>query len=156
MRSGNDAAVALAEHISGSESKFVELMNKKLIDYGLTNSHFTNASGLDSKNHYSSASDVAKMLQIALESSLFRAISSTTLYKNNTYNSYWTNKHKLIGSSDILATSGKTGYTKKAGRTLATLFYNKGKRIIVVTLNTKNDWEIHSKLAKEYLFHEPK
>lgn len=143
LRSGNDAAYALAEHVGGSEEGFVKLMNDKARIYGLTNTTFTNPSGLHNENHLSSAYDTARMLQIAMKNPTFRKISSTIIYKGKTT---WQNKHKLL-SQDVGAVAGKTGYTKVAGRTLATYFERNEKKFVVVTINTANDWQLHKSIA---------
>ncbi len=150
LRSGNDAAVALAEHISGSEKEFTKLMNKKLKDLGIYDTNFVDVTGLG--NNISTAKDVATMFQIALKNYRFKGISSQILYKHSFDGQAWKNKHKLIGYKDkYSAFSGKTGYTKNTGRTLATAFYNndKSKSIIIVTLNEQNDWNIHKTLAQQ-------
>lgn len=77
LRSGNDAATAIAEHVGGSEEGFVHLMNEKAIQIGLTNSHFMNPHGLDDDEHYSSANDLAKLSAYALKNEVFAEIVST-------------------------------------------------------------------------------
>ncbi len=92
------------------------------------------------------------MFQIALKNYRFKGISSQILYKHSFDGQAWKNKHKLIGYKDkYSAFSGKTGYTKNTGRTLATAFYNndKSKSIIIVTLNEQDDWNIHKTLAQQ-------
>ena len=147
LRSGNDAAVALAEYTFGSEEKFVEIMNKKTKELGLENTKFVDATGLG--NNTSTANDVANMLNIALNNYKFKGISSKLSYKNSLNGQFWKNKHKLIGKSIYNAISGKTGYTKEAGRTLATAFKHDSKTYIVVTLNEKDDWNIHELLVSK-------
>ncbi|MGJ0301705.1 D-alanyl-D-alanine carboxypeptidase family protein, partial [Aliarcobacter cryaerophilus] len=95
LRSGNDAAVALAEYTFGSEEKFVEIMNKKTKELGLENTKFVDATGLG--NNTSTANDVANMLNIALNNYKFKGISSKLSYKNSLNGQFWKNKHKLIG-----------------------------------------------------------
>ncbi len=143
LRSGNDAATAIAEHIGGSVDGFVKLMNDKAELYGLSSTMFTNPSGLHHEEHLSSAEDTAKMLQIAMQNETFRKISTTVLYKGE---NVWQNKHKLL-SQGIGAIAGKTGYTKVAGRTLATYFERGDKEFVVVTINESNDWLFHKELA---------
>lgn len=143
LRSGNDAAYALAEHVGGSEEGFVKLMNDKARVYGLINTTFTNPSGLHNENHLSSAYDTARMLQIAMKNPTFRKISSTIIYKGK---ATWQNKHKLL-SQKVGAVAGKTGFTKVAGRTLATYFERGDKKFVVVTINTSNDWQLHKSIA---------
>lgn len=143
LRSGNDAAYALAEHVGGSVEGFVHLMNEKAELQGLTNTKFENPSGLHAETHLSSAYDTARMLQIAMKNPDFRRIASTKLYKGT---AAWQNKHRLL-HTDIGAVAGKTGYTKVAGRTLATYFEREQKKFIVVTINESDDWTFHKSLA---------
>lgn len=148
LRSGNDAAWALAEHAGSSVDGFVHLMNEKAYLYGLNNTFFTNPSGLHHDLHLSSAYDTAQMLRIALENEDFRKIASTVRYKSDTINgTTWENKHRLI-REQAGAVAGKTGFTKVARRTLATYFEEEQKRVIVVTLNESNDWQVHRQLAR--------
>lgn len=145
LRSGNDAAMALAEHVGGSENGFVYLMNERAQVAGLNNTNFTNPSGLHNELHLSTAYDTARMLQIAMTNPTFAKIASTTEYKAQYL---WENKHKLL-TRDVGAISGKTGYTKVAGRTLATYFERNEKQMIVVTLNEPDDWNFHIHLANQ-------
>lgn len=154
LRSGNDAALALAEHAGGSEEGFVQLMNEQADLYGLKNTHFTNPSGLHDEAHLSTAYDTAMMLYHSMKNETFRTIASTEQYtRMGDQSGTWENKHRLI-TSDTDAVAGKTGFTKAAGRTLATYFEKNGKKVIVVTLNSGNDWNVHkslsSKVFKEY------
>lgn len=149
LRSGNDAAMALAEYVGGSEEGFVYLMNERAREAGLTGTVFQNPSGLHHPMHLSTAYDTARMLQIAMENETFAKIASTKTFKadlKNTPSIVWQNKQKLL-LRDVGAISGKTGYTKVAGRTLATYFDRDDKRFVVVTLSESNDWEVHTHLA---------
>lgn len=143
LRSGNDAAYALAEHVGGSIEGFVHLMNERARFASLEETTFRNPSGLHDEAHLSSAYDTARMLQIAMQNDQFKKIASTIVY-NGEQN--WQNKHKLLAQKDG-AIAGKTGYTKIAGRTLATYFKKDNKEFIVVTLNESNDWRVHRSLA---------
>lgn len=145
LRSGNDAAMALAEHVGGSEEGFVFLMNERAKRAGLRNTTFTNPSGLNHDNHLSTAYDTAKMLQIAMRNKTFKKIASAKHFNGS--RTTWENKHKLM-HLDTGVIAGKTGYTKVAGRTLATFFSLNKKEFIVVTLNESNDWQFHLHLAK--------
>lgn len=149
LRSGNDAAYALAEHAGSSIDGFVDLMNEKAVLYGLNNTKFTNPSGLHNEQHLSSAYDTAQMLRIALQNESFKKISTTINYKTPTKNGVtWQNKHRLLREQSG-AVAGKTGFTKVAGRTLATYFEQDQKKVIVVTLSESNDWEVHKSLANK-------
>ncbi|GKV67914.1 D-alanyl-D-alanine carboxypeptidase [Sporosarcina sp. NCCP-2716] len=147
LRSGNDAAVALAEHAGGSVEGFVRLMNEQAELYQLDNTHFTNPSGLHDETHLSSAYDTAMMLYYGMKNKEFRKIASAEQYTFRQGGSVvWQNKHRLV-AAETDAVAGKTGFTKAAGRTLATYFEKNGKRVIVVTLNNGNDWNVHKTLA---------
>ncbi|PYF05760.1 D-alanyl-D-alanine carboxypeptidase [Ureibacillus chungkukjangi] len=148
LRSGNDAAYALAEHAGGSLEGFVDLMNEKADLYGLNNTDFTNPSGLHNDIHLSSAYDTAQMLRIALQNETFKKVSSTINYKEPSKGVTWQNKHRLL-RQQVGAVSGKTGFTKVAGRTLATYFEQDNKKVIVVTLSESNDWQVHKGLANK-------
>ncbi|MEO4053274.1 D-alanyl-D-alanine carboxypeptidase family protein [Solibacillus sp. CAU 1738] len=145
LRSGNDAAYALAEHVGGSVEGFVHLMNQRALFAGLSHTKFTNPSGLHHEEHLSSAYDTARMLQIAMKNKTFKKIATTVVY-NGKYS--WKNKHKLLTQNNG-AIAGKTGFTKVAGRTLATFFERDQKQFIVVTLNESNDWQVHNALAND-------
>jgi len=153
LRSGNDAAVAIAEHIGGSEEGFVYLMNEKAKYLGMTNSSFKNPHGLDEEGHYSSAYDIAILMKYAMENETFKKISGTEdfLSDNRTYK--WRNKNKLLTQYYEHCTGGKTGFTKKAGRTLVTTASDKKLSLIAVTLNGPDDWNDHTALF-EYGFNE--
>ncbi|MGE6489883.1 D-alanyl-D-alanine carboxypeptidase family protein [Paenisporosarcina sp. NPDC076898] len=145
LRSGNDAAVALAEHAGGSVEGFVKLMNEKAKLMGLKDTHFENPSGLHHEQHLSTAYDTALMLKIAMENKALQPILTASHFKSD--GKYWENKHKLVRLENT-AISGKTGFTKTAGRTLATYFKDGDEEIIVVTLNQSNDWQMHKQLAQ--------
>ena len=150
LRSGNDAARALAEHAGGSMDGFVDLMNDKALLYGLNDTVFSNPSGLHDERHLSTAYETALMLHYAMGNDQFRTIATTKNYtyqgKDRAYS--WRNKHRLL-HTDSTAIAGKTGFTKAAGRTLATYFEKDGKNIIVVTLNDGDDWNTHENLANK-------
>ncbi|WP_399632814.1 D-alanyl-D-alanine carboxypeptidase family protein [Sporosarcina sp. SG10008] len=148
LRSGNDAARALAEHAGGSMDGFVDLMNDKALLYGLNDTVFSNPSGLHDERHLSTAYETALMLHYAMENDQFRTIATTKnfSYQGKVQAYSWRNKHRLL-HSESTAIAGKTGFTKAAGRTLATYFEKDGKNIIVVTLNDGDDWNTHKSLA---------
>jgi D-alanyl-D-alanine carboxypeptidase len=143
LRSGNDAAVAISEHIGGSEEGFVYLMNEKARWLGMLNTHFDNPHGLDSSHHYSSAYDMAMLMRYAMNNDQFRKVTGTTTYQadNRTYS--WRNKNKLLTQYYDACVGGKTGYTKKTGRTLVTAAHKDGVDLIAVTLNAPDDWQDH-------------
>ncbi len=157
LRSGNDAAMAIAEHVSGSEEEFVKLMNDKVKELGLQNTVFQNVSGLDETTfNLSSAYDMALIMRHAMNNPIFREIAGTkehqaTSDEGCTY--VWHNKHKLVTGYYEDAIAGKTGFTKKARRTLITSAARDNLELVVVTLNDGNDWQDHTSLF-EYGFSE--
>lgn len=151
LSSGNDASLALAIGLCDNVDNFVFLMNEECKKIGMKNSTFENPNGLDEKSkNYTTAYDMGLLMSSALENECFRKIASTKEYKTKLPTGrtlYFNNKHKLIHTND-LTTGGKTGYTKKAGRTLVTSYMKKGFEIIVCTFDAHNDWEAHEQLAK--------
>ena len=121
LRSGNDAAVALALHVGGSIEGFANMMNEKAKEMGLTNSHFVVPHGLDNEGHFTTAYELAKMADYALKIDKFREIVSTklTTININGYPKAINNTNQLLGS--ISGVYGvKTGFTNGAGRCLVT------------------------------------
>lgn len=148
LRSGNDAALAIAHHTAGSVDKFVSKMNEKAKELGMTNSTFHNPSGLDQeKGNYSTAYDMAILMKYAYQNETFKMITGTKKYTLTTNkNAYsWTNKNKLLNSYKY-TTGGKTGFTEKARRTLVTTASKDGLNLVAVTLNDGNDWQDHQNL----------
>jgi len=148
LRSGNDSAVAIAEHVAGSLEGFVFLMNQKAAEIGMTNTEFANPHGLDdAENHYSTAYDMALLMRYAMQNEKFREISGTKVYRapnpNEKWDRVWRNKNKLLTNLYEYCTGGKTGYTKRAKRTLVTTASKKGLDLIAVTLNAPDDWNDH-------------
>lgn len=146
LRSGNDAAVAISEHIGGSVEGFVYLMNEKAAWIGMTNTNFSNPHGLEADNHYSTAYDMALLMQYAAGNHLFKEISETTIYQAKARSYAWKNKNKLLTSLYKYCTGGKTGFTKKAGRTLISSAEKNSRKLIAVTLNAPDDWNDHISL----------
>lgn len=140
LESGNDAAAAIALHISGSIEGFAELMNSKAAELGLKNSHFSNPHGLDADDHYSSARDLALIMAEAIKNEEFLKISSTSsvTIDGRTYKN-----HNRLNEMYDAALCGKTGYTRHAGRTLVTCAKKDGMTLICVTLSDPDDWNDH-------------
>ncbi len=149
LASGNDAANTTAIAISGSTQNFVELMNNKALELGLKNTHFETPSGLDGKEHYTTAYELALIAKHALENGSFAAAakskSATLCYGNPPYKRTLTNHNRLLKSYDDIV-GVKTGFTKKSGRCLVTASKKDGKYVIAVTLNDPNDWADHRAL----------
>lgn len=147
LRSGNDAAVAIAEYVGGSVGGFVYLMNQKAKEIGMLNTHFANPSGLDDSNdHYSTAYDMALLTRYAMNNKTYREIAGTKVYRapNPTegWDRIWKNKNRLLINYQY-CTGGKTGFTKLARRTLVTTANKGNMDLIAVTLNDSNDWNDH-------------
>lgn len=135
LRSGNDAAVALAIHVGGSVEGFASMMNEKAKEMGLTNSHFVVPHGLDNEEHYTTAYELAKMADYALKIDKFREIVSTklTTININGYPKAINNTNQLLGS--ISGVYGvKTGFTNEAGRCLVTACERENLDIITVII----------------------
>ena len=153
LRSGNDAANAIAYAYSNDISDFVFKMNELVKKHNLKNTVFNNPSGLDEQTqNYSSCYDLAYLTSVALENEKFVKIFGCKEYNTTLPNGkkmYFYNKHKLI-QSDNTVIGGKTGYTKKAGRTLITVFNKNNRILVVVTMDAYNDWNLHKMLVEKY------
>ena len=139
LRSGNDSAVAIANHISGSEEEFVKLMNKKTKEIGAINTHFTNPHGLHDDNHYSTAYDLALIARYAFNNEKFEEVVKSKSYrvKNEREYDYFVNKNKTLW--DYNGGDGvKIGYTSDAGRCLVASASRNNMRLIAVTLKDYN------------------
>ncbi len=156
LRSGNDAAVAIAEHIGGSLEGFTYLMNQKASYIGMNHSHFMNPHGLDHVNHYSTPRDMAKLTAYALKNNTFKKIVGTKVktapLAGEKWERKWYNKNKLLTKYQW-ADGVKTGYTKLARRCLASSATKNGVQLAVITLNDPDDWNDHMKLL-EYGFNQ--
>ena len=146
LTSGNDAAVALAIHVGGSEEQFVSMMNDKAKALGLQNTNFANPSGLPDDSHYTTARELAIITAHALDNDVFRQIvsseSAKVPYNNNPGGRTLKNHNKLLTMYDN-AIGVKTGFTKKAGRCLVSAAEENGVTLICVTLNDGDDWNDH-------------
>jgi D-alanyl-D-alanine carboxypeptidase len=149
LRSGNDAAAAIAEHVGGSIEGFVYLMNEKAKSLGLTGTQFKNPHGLDEEGHYSTANDVAKMTAYALKNPVFREIVKTKSKRvpnpDGEWDYTWYNKNRMLSLYEG-ADGVKTGYTKLAKRCLVSSATRGGQQLAAVTLNDPDDWADHTKL----------
>ena len=147
MQSGNDAANAAAVAISGSIEAFAERMNERAKELGMENTRFVTPSGLDSDGHFSTARDMAILLNAAMDNARFREITgseSMTVSFTEPADKVVTypNHNKLLRLYPDCA-GGKTGYTDLAGRCLVTCAERGGLRLIAVTLNDGDDWNDH-------------
>ncbi|HHC6503073.1 D-alanyl-D-alanine carboxypeptidase family protein [Vibrio parahaemolyticus] len=137
VQSGNDASVAIAEHVAGSEAGFVSLMNSWASQLGLTNSSFTNPHGLDSDGLYSTPHDIAKLGQAIIRDlpDIYPMYSETSF----TYNGITQyNRNGLLRDRSMNVDGMKTGYTSGAGYSLATSATNGDMRLIAVVMGAKS------------------
>ncbi|HHY0443316.1 TPA: serine hydrolase [Vibrio parahaemolyticus] len=137
VQSGNDASVAIAEHVAGSEAGFVSLMNSWASQIGLTNSSFTNPHGLDSEGLYSTPHDIAKLGQAIIRDlpDIYPMYSETSF----TYNGITQyNRNGLLRDRSMNVDGMKTGYTSGAGYSLATSATNGDMRLIAVVMGAKS------------------
>lgn len=151
LRSGNDAALLISQNVFNTSAAFIKEMNNYAKKIGMKNSTFENPSGLDDDSfNYSTPYDMALLMRYALQNELFCKINSTRAYratsKDNSY--YWVNKHKLIANYSYVK-GGKTGYTKKALRTLVSYAEIDGKRLIAVSFKYSDDYNLHLSLFKK-------
>lgn len=149
LPSGNDAANAAAVRIAGSIPAFVELMNDRAREIGLSHTFFATPSGLEGEGHGSSAYDMALLAREALRNEDFRSICSQTDIKVSfgapPYDRWLKNTNKLLDRYE--GTYGvKTGFTDEAGRCLVSACERDGKDLICVTLNDRSDWQDHAAL----------
>ncbi len=149
LPSGNDAANSAAVKISGSVEKFVELMNKRAKEIGLTRTHFVTPSGLPNQEHYSTAYDMAKLAREALKNPDFAEICGSKTaqleFGNPPYKRWLSNHNRLLRSYEG-AMGVKTGFTKSAGRCLVSAATRNGVTLIAVTLNCPDDWNAHKNM----------
>ena len=138
LRSGNDSAVALAIHHSGSTEKFAAVMNERAREIGAKNSNFKNPSGLPDDEHYTTAYDLCTIACYAMKNEVFKEIVSTKNYTGK-YKSF-VNKNKILYKYEH-ANGIKTGYTLKAGRCLVSSAEQNGMDIVCVVLNCPEMYE---------------
>ena len=151
LRSGNDAAIAIAEHIGGSVEEFAQMMNRKAAEIGAENTNFVTPHGLDDPQHYSTAYDLALITQYALKNPIFAEIVST---KSSTFEGRGINNTNEMLSLYPGTDGVKTGYTGQAGRCLVTSVSLNGNRYISVVLNcaSRTQRASNSKSILDYSF----
>lgn len=145
LRSGNDAAHALAIHHSKTILGFVEKMNERAKELNALNTHFTNPSGLPDDEHYTTAEDLCNIARTAMKNQIFAEIVDTQSYTGQ-YRSY-TNKNKLLRTLDG-ANGVKTGYTTKAGRCLVSSVKRGDMQVICVVLNCYDMYDRSSEILE--------
>lgn len=152
LESANDATVALAIAVAGSEESFVKLMNEKASALKMENTAFANPHGLPSSEHYTTCEDYARLMAYALENDAFREIISTKkkIYpsEDGSLTRVLTNHNRLLNTYGGMI-GGKTGFTKTSGRTLVTAAERNGTTLICVTINASDDWNDHTELFNE-------
>ncbi|MBI2334376.1 D-alanyl-D-alanine carboxypeptidase [Candidatus Daviesbacteria bacterium] len=139
LNSGNDAAFTIAENYPGGYLSFVSAMNKKAMELGLQNTHFTNPAGFDDKKHFSSAADLARLSEEALKNyqlaRIFATKETDVFSLDKKYSHHLSNLNKLL--SQISGVLGiKTGYTSLAKENLITLVERDSHRVLLVVLGS--------------------
>ncbi|MBR5156538.1 MAG: D-alanyl-D-alanine carboxypeptidase [Clostridia bacterium] len=149
LASGNDAAIAIAEHIGGSVDDFSKMMNDKAAEIGAKDTQFKNPNGLDEEGHYTTAYDLALITRAALKNKDFSEIvktkKKTISNGEESYGRALSNHNKLLnlyqGCDGV-----KTGFTKKTGRCLVSAATRNNFQVIAVTLNAPDDWNDHTNM----------
>jgi D-alanyl-D-alanine carboxypeptidase (penicillin-binding protein 5/6) len=137
VQSGNDAAIALAEGLAGSEEAFVEVMNRDAIRLGLKNSNFANATGLPNARHFSTASDLAALSRAIIdEFPQYFAMYKVREYRHNNITQY--NRNRLLGR-DPFVDGMKTGYTESAGYCMVATAQRNERRLIAVVIDAGSE-----------------
>lgn len=163
VHSANDAANVLAEYVGGSIQSFVSMMNTKANELGLTNTHFTNAYGLQEDNHYTTAYDLAKIMQYCIQNDDFRRIAgsvscSIPATNKSDVRSYTSTNQLILPDSPnyySYVTVGKTGFTTEAGRCLVSCAYRNNIELTCVILGgTLSDDGISSRFTDSKTLYE--
>ena len=140
LRSGNDAATAIAEEVGGNLEGFVEMMNRRAADIGAENTHFMNPSGLHHEEHYTTAKDMAMIAREAMQNPDFKKVAASKTWVcdrgEGKYN-YFYNKNKVVYQYEG-GTGIKIGYTQAAGRTLVASSERDGIELICVVMDAPN------------------
>jgi D-alanyl-D-alanine carboxypeptidase (penicillin-binding protein 5/6) len=151
LYSANDAAIALAEHVAGSEPEFVKLMNKKLTQLGAKNSHFSNAHGLDEFDHLATAHDLALVTRYAMRNSKFAQMVRTSWklirWQQGKRQFLARSRNKLLGLYPG-AIGVKTGHTRRAGYCLVAAAKRGGTELLAVLLGGKSEVQAYKETAK--------
>jgi D-alanyl-D-alanine carboxypeptidase (penicillin-binding protein 5/6) len=149
IESANDAARALAEHISGSDARFAELMTARAGQLGMKDTRFTNSAGHHDPGHYTTANDLVLLTEAALARPLFRELVSKVRYDIRTVNGKrrfkLENSNKLLPKYDGMV-GVKTGYTPEAGRCLIALAERDGVEVLIVLLRARDRWNLATRM----------
>lgn len=136
VQSGNDASVALAEHVAGTEETFAEVMNQLAAELGMTNTNYRNSTGLPSEDHYTSATDIGKLAAALVHE--FPDYYKWYSQREFTYNGITQGNRNALLWRDETVDGMKTGYTENAGYCLVSSAEREGMRLISVVLGTKS------------------
>ncbi|BCA54591.1 hypothetical protein W02_17310 [Nitrospira sp. KM1] len=150
VTSANDACEAVAWHVGGDDIRFVTMMNERARKLGLKNTHFANPCGFDAPGHYSTASDLSKLTEQALQVPIFPTMVRTVMQDIASVDG---KRHiALYTTNDLLldqeVTGVKTGYTNKAGRCLIASMVKDGHQFLLVGLNLMDQWEQTTQLLR--------
>jgi D-alanyl-D-alanine carboxypeptidase (penicillin-binding protein 5/6) len=150
VTSANDACQAVALHVGGEADRFVTMMNERARALGLENTHFANACGFDAPGHYSTAADLAKVTEQALQAAAFsmmvRTVTRDIASVDGTRQVSLHSTNELLLDPDV--TGVKTGYTSKAGRCLIASMFKDGHQLLLVGLNVMDRWEQAAQLLR--------
>ena len=150
LPSGAECCLAFADRIAGSEEQFAVMMNEKAKELGMKDTHFTNSTGLQDSDHYSTVKDISILLRYALKNDTFRTVFTARRYSTSPSNlhpegftfystMFQSLEDREVADGEILG--GKTGYTKEAGLCLASLARIHGKEYILVTAKAEGNHE---------------
>lgn len=166
LQSANESAVILAEHISGSQEAFADLMNKKAVEIGCKNTNFVNPNGIHNENHYTTAYDLALMAKYAMKNETFREIVKTTSFTLPATNAYPANTRTYNNTNNLIiydnrnrpdnyyykeATGIKTGYTSFAKNCLVSSAEKNGIEYICVVLGASIIYEDGHSISARYV-----
>lgn len=147
LESANEVCLGVGEHIAGTSKNFVKMMNQRVKELGLTDTHFNNPNGLPDPKHYTSAHDMAVISRTAMQNDSFRKICNTRSYTCAKTNKHkmtrtWLNHHEMISGRHHpeyiykYCTGGKTGFTQVAGNTLVTFAEKDGMELVCVVMKS--------------------
>ncbi|MHC1682973.1 MAG: D-alanyl-D-alanine carboxypeptidase family protein [Clostridiaceae bacterium] len=148
LPSGAECCIGLADQIAGSEQNFVKIMNQKVAELGMKNTHFENATGLHNKNHYTTVKDLAILLSYALQNDTFREIFTSSRHSTGPTNkhpggiTFYSTMFEKLNNENIIGgeiLGGKTGYTYEAGLCLASLAKVDKQEYILISAGAKGD-----------------
>jgi D-alanyl-D-alanine carboxypeptidase (penicillin-binding protein 5/6) len=150
VMSANDACEAVAWHVGGDADRFVAMMNERVRTMGLKNTRFANACGFDAPGHYSTAADLAKLTEQALQvpaiSMMVRTVTRDITSVDGARQVLLRSTNELLLDPDV--TGVKTGYTSKAGRCLIASMFKDGHQLLLVGLNVRDRWEQAPRLLR--------